>query len=82
MLASLITLFVGKKTQAYESNTPSLSQDISIEDSLAHVLRSQEHCCHVWGMGFKPCASHKFGYTRNPCTRTSSSSPSHRELQN
>ncbi|KAL2334224.1 hypothetical protein Fmac_015437 [Flemingia macrophylla] len=34
---------ISEKIQAYESNTSSLSQDISTEDSLAHALGNQEH---------------------------------------
>ena len=68
--------------KAYETNTSSLSQDISIEDSLAHVLGSKEHCGHVRGMGLGPCPSRVFWYTRNFHFGTSSSCPSYSELQN
>ncbi|XP_027912651.1 uncharacterized protein LOC114172261 [Vigna unguiculata] len=51
---------IGEKIKAYETNTSSLSQDISIEDSLAHVLGSKEHCGHVRGMGLGPCPSRVF----------------------
>ncbi|QCD89912.1 hypothetical protein DEO72_LG4g864 [Vigna unguiculata] len=56
--------------------------NISIEDSLAHVLGSKEHCGRVRGMGLGPCPSRVFGYTRNFHFGTSSSCPSYSELQN
>jgi len=34
----LLFIICRKKIQAYESNTSCISQDISIEDSLAHAL--------------------------------------------
>ena len=71
-----------KKNKAYETNTSSLSQDISIENSLAHVLGSKEHCGRVRGMGLGPCLSRVFGYTTNFHFGTSSSCPSYSELQN
>jgi len=83
MLPSLLTFFIiCRKKLKHETNTSSLSQDISIEDSLAHVLGSKEHCGRVRGMGLGPCPSRVFGYTRNFHFGTSSSCPSYSELQN
>ncbi|KAL2340381.1 hypothetical protein Fmac_008321 [Flemingia macrophylla] len=73
---------ISEKIQTYKSNTSSLSQDISTQDSLAHALGSQEHCGCVRGMGLGPCPSRVFGYTRHSSSVMSSSSPSYRELQN
>ncbi|XP_027912184.1 uncharacterized protein LOC114180603 [Vigna unguiculata] len=73
---------IGEKIKAYETNTSSLSEDISIEGSLARVLGSKEHCGRVRGMGLGPCPSQVFGYNRNFHFRTSSSCPSYSELQN
>ncbi|XP_068475198.1 uncharacterized protein [Phaseolus vulgaris] len=70
-----------EKIQVYESNTSSLSHDISIDDSLAHAFGSEEHCGRVRGMGLGPCPSHVFGYTRNSRTGISSTT-SYRELEN
>ncbi|XP_068487949.1 uncharacterized protein [Phaseolus vulgaris] len=71
---------IGEKIQAYESNTSSLSHDISIDDSLAHAFGNEEYCGRVRGMGLGPCPSHVFGYTRN--SRTGISSTTYRELEN
>jgi len=80
MLLSLIIFCIicRKKFNVSETNTSSLSQDISIENSLAHALGSQEHC----GRALGPCPSRVFEYTRNFHFGTSSSCPSYSELKN
>ncbi|KAI4353859.1 hypothetical protein L6164_002782 [Bauhinia variegata] len=49
-----------EKIQAYESNTISLSHDISTQDSLAQALGNQEHSGRVRGLGLGPCPTHSY----------------------
>ncbi|XP_027343285.1 uncharacterized protein LOC113855855 [Abrus precatorius] len=72
---------ISEKIQEYESSR-SLSQEISTQDSLAHVLGSKEHCGRVRGLGLGPCPSQVFGYPARSYSGMSSSLSSYRELQN
>ncbi|XP_027351199.1 uncharacterized protein LOC113862308 [Abrus precatorius] len=72
---------ISEKIQEYESSR-SLSQEISTQDSLAHVLESKEHYGRVRGLGLGPCLSQVFGYPARSYSGMSSSLPSYGELQN